>query len=417
MKNKLNIDVAILGARMHYAVPKILAKNNLLHKMYTDFFIGNKTLFLKVISMINSKSKLFKSAQGRSINGINNNKIVSFDLLGLYKKYLSTKLNNASEHANLIIMISKKFNQKMSKYNFNNVNAIYGFNVSSMEIFQFVKDKNIICILEQMSSPKVLEQNLLKLESKKYQHIDSSIFIDDNHPYIIREQEEWNLADIIIAPSQFVLNGLLAMGVNQDKCHLVPYGVSTNDFKFLDRTRFNPFIELNILFVGKVGIHKGAHHLLDACKDVQNINLKLAGAINFTEEYTSQFGENIEFLGMVPRIEIMELYSWADLFVFPSLCEGSATVVYEAIANGLPVITTDSSGSIIENNINGCIVSSANSQEIYNAIEKIYTDTTYYNKLVQGVKNSLSHISLENYERNLLQVINGIQKDKNEKNY
>ncbi len=415
--NKFKIDVAILGARMHYAVPKILAKNNMLHKMYTDFFLGNKIFLLKFFSLLNTKSNLIKAAKGRQIKDIEINQIISFDILGLYKKYLSKFIKDGSDHARLIIKISKKFNKKMSKFSFEGVDAIYGFNVSSLEIFELAKEKNMICILEQMSSAKKVEQEILQLEKSRYQEIDDSLYLDLNHPYIKREEKEWKLADIIIVPSSFVLKGIVEMGVDKTKCHLIPYGVSTDDFKFTSKKREKPFVVLNVLFVGKVGIHKGAHYVLDAVRNVKNIdvNLKLAGAISFSDDYLAQFDENIEFLGMIPRLEIMKLYEWADVFVFPSLCEGSATVVYEAIASGLPVITTENSGSIISNEQNGCIVPIRNSVKITQKLEQMSSDINYYNKLLNGVKETLQDISLENYEKNLLKVIQDFR-SANEKN-
>ncbi len=49
-------------------------------------------------------------------------------------------------------------------------------------------------------------------------------------------------------------------------------------------------------------------------------------------------------------------YEWADVFLLPSLCEGSATVVYEALSAGLPVICTFNTGSVVRDNVDGYIV-------------------------------------------------------------
>jgi glycosyltransferase involved in cell wall biosynthesis len=58
----------------------------------------------------------------------------------------------------------------------------------------------------------------------------------------------------------------------------------------------------------------------------------------------------------VTRQEVRRHYQWADVFVFPSLCEGSAMVTYEALAAGLPVITTPNAGSVVRDGVDGFIV-------------------------------------------------------------
>jgi glycosyltransferase involved in cell wall biosynthesis len=58
----------------------------------------------------------------------------------------------------------------------------------------------------------------------------------------------------------------------------------------------------------------------------------------------------------VPRAEVRRWFAQSDVFVFPSLAEGSALVTYEAMAAGLPVITTPNSGSVVRDGIDGFVV-------------------------------------------------------------
>ena len=61
----------------------------------------------------------------------------------------------------------------------------------------------------------------------------------------------------------------------------------------------------------------------------------------------------MELAGPVPRSVVAEHYAWADVFLLPSVCEGSATATYEAIASGIPVICTPNAGSVIEDGRQG----------------------------------------------------------------
>jgi glycosyltransferase involved in cell wall biosynthesis len=57
------------------------------------------------------------------------------------------------------------------------------------------------------------------------------------------------------------------------------------------------------------------------------------------------------------------------VFVFPSICEGSATVTYEALASGIPVIATPNTGSVVRDGIDGHIVPMRNPEAIAQSIE------------------------------------------------
>ncbi|MBK6741981.1 MAG: glycosyltransferase [Hydrogenophilales bacterium] len=65
---------------------------------------------------------------------------------------------------------------------------------------------------------------------------------------------------------------------------------------------------------------------------------------------------SLELTGPVPRVQMLKHYSSADVFLLPSKCEGSAGVVYEAIAAGLPVVCTPNTGSVVCDGVAGFIV-------------------------------------------------------------
>jgi glycosyltransferase involved in cell wall biosynthesis len=64
--------------------------------------------------------------------------------------------------------------------------------------------------------------------------------------------------------------------------------------------------------------------------------------------------------------------SRADVFIFPSLAEGSARVIFEALACGCFVITTPNSGSIVEEGVHGSVVSAGDSSSLARAVENAF---------------------------------------------
>ena len=80
--------------------------------------------------------------------------------------------------------------------------------------------------------------------------------------------------------------------------------------------------------------------------------------------------DNIKVVGFVRD---METYlSQATIHVFPSQCEGSAKVTYEAAACGLPQITTREAGDVVTDGVEGMIVAPGNVDELADAILHLY---------------------------------------------
>ena len=111
-------------------------------------------------------------------------------------------------------------------------------------------------------------------------------------------------------------------------------------------------------------------------------------------------------VGQVPRSQIHQHYAWADVFLLPSICEGSATVTYEALACGLPVITTPNTGSIVRDNIDGYIVPIRDVEAIASRLELLISQPELLQQMnAQALK--ISELgSLTSYQTRLLQVLN-----------
>ncbi len=101
--------------------------------------------------------------------------------------------------------------------------------------------------------------------------------------------------------------------------------------------------------------------------------------------------DRVEFTGLIEGCEVMNKIHEADIFVLPSLSEGTPRVLIESQAVSTPLISTSVGGipDSIENNFNGLLVSPANSTELKNAIEKIYLDSCFRKSLIKnGIKIS-----------------------------
>ena len=143
-------------------------------------------------------------------------------------------------------------------------------------------------------------------------------------------------------------------GIAQGRTSLVPYGVHRCWLTVETRPARG-----RILFVGEANLRKGIHYFAMAAARLRRTSrgyaLRVAGGV--TPRVAEQsLCRGLEFLGRIPRDRLREEFAAADVFVLPSLSEGSAEATYEALAAGLPVVTTRAAGSVVRDGIEGRIV-------------------------------------------------------------
>jgi glycosyltransferase involved in cell wall biosynthesis len=175
-------------------------------------------------------------------------------------------------------------------------------------------------------------------------------------------RDERRVADWLFAPSDYVIQCLRENGVSASRIVKIPYGVDPDRFipdgaqPRAWRRSGEPF---RALFVGRIDFRKGARYLLEAWQslDLPSSELVLAGGADEAElERLSRCRGNWRWVGNIPWTEVHRLFQSADVFVFPSLAEGSALVTYEAMAAGLPVITTPNAGAVVRDGEDGFLV-------------------------------------------------------------
>jgi glycosyltransferase involved in cell wall biosynthesis len=118
---------------------------------------------------------------------------------------------------------------------------------------------------------------------------------------------------------------------------------------------------LKLVFAGAFEQRKGADHVAKALSMLDDLawTLELVGPIDeaMARKHRAFLADpRVKVVGRVDRRELADRLSAADIFLFPSLAEGSARVVFEALACGCYAITTQNSGSIVEDGVHGALV-------------------------------------------------------------
>jgi glycosyltransferase involved in cell wall biosynthesis len=169
---------------------------------------------------------------------------------------------------------------------------------------------------------------------------------DDTDPRLIeRELAEYEAADLIVTGSSAARATFLARGLAAGKVAANPYGVDLSRFRPADgRGRES---RKRLLFIGRVGVRKGVPWLIEAFARLpSDWELHLVGPLDAGIEavFARLPMERVVVRGAVPSSSLPEEHRAADAFCLPSLEEGLALVVLQAMASGLPVVATDATG-------------------------------------------------------------------------
>jgi glycosyltransferase involved in cell wall biosynthesis len=153
------------------------------------------------------------------------------------------------------------------------------------------------------------------------------------------EQVEHDLATRVAAASSFTKRTLIDHGVDAAKIRVNPYGVNCSRFSMKPDPKSRP---LRFIFVGLVDARKGIPLLLDAWRSLGGMNAELWIVGSASKDVVALLPElpGLKYWGKVPHAEVALLMQQCDALVFPSYFEGFGLVLLEAMASGLPVITT-----------------------------------------------------------------------------
>jgi glycosyltransferase involved in cell wall biosynthesis len=194
---------------------------------------------------------------------------------------------------------------------------------------------------------------------------------------VAKEEAEYEGADLISVPSGFAEQSFLELGVPAGKIRRIPYGSR--------RERFRPEGEppkdsFNVLFVGHVSLRKGLPYLLEAFSRLKHPRkqLQIVGSIDpgIVPVLAKLPTDDVHYLGAVANIQLSKLYGDAHVMVLPSVEEGLAMVMGEAMACGCPVIASRNTGAqdFFTDGQEGFIVPIRSSESILRAMQQLADD-------------------------------------------
>jgi glycosyltransferase involved in cell wall biosynthesis len=398
--------VAQLGARMHYAVPRALYFAGMLERLYTDVYASRG--LIRAIRLVPTQflpASLMRLA-GRIPLGVPPNLISSFPLFGI--AYARPRLHAPSVATKLRIDVNagRRLCELAIRGGFGGAAAVYTYNSAGLELLRVAKKRGLRTVMEQTIAPFRMVREILETEEQIRPGWSDGLRDGEmDAVFADREAEEWDLADIIVCGSAFVRDGIESLGGPVERCVVVPYGVDGSD-EIKKREASSAGRKLRVLTVGEIGIRKGSLYVLSSAKTMAHFaHFRMIGSVRVSDHVEAQLRQHVEILGPVPRSEMNKHYAWADVFLLPSLCEGSATVVYEALAAGIPVICTPNTGSVVRDGLDGFIVPVRNVDAITGALMKLASDPRLLIEMSRSALVRGKQFTAGNYGRRLIKSI------------
>lgn len=309
--------------------------------------------------------------------------------------------NNFPANKIKIWLYQKAVIKKLKKFDLKKFDLVHSWDFAP-EIFNFLKKKNpkIKIIVDlQMAFP-----NLLNEIAKKEKYWDNISL--ELEPHVIKAIP---YIDGFIVPSDSTKQSLINHGVAAKKIGLIPYGVDLKGFKPLNNKVYDG--EFRACYVGNINNRKGVRYSIDAWKKSGLKNAKLTFYGHLYTEARAHFKNCEQFNIYTPGyVDVKKELPKNHIYVHPSLLETTPKTIMEALASGLPVITTPNSGPNFKDGVQGFIVPHQNPKEIADKLKLLYNDRTLLKKMSQNARKFAEKYTWKSYGINVIKFYDKILK-------
>jgi len=192
-------------------------------------------------------------------------------------------------------------------------------------------------------------------------------------------------ADAVLVNSDFVKETFALANARTDNVRVIYLGIDDEFANAIppgelisSRTSGSEAVA-DIVFAGGFSERKGAHEVIEALSSIPRGSWRftIAGTVDpATSKLAGDFlaRPDVSCTGWLTRPALAKRMAEADIFLFPSRAEGSARVVFEALASGCFIVTTKNTGSIVEDGVHGTIVPYKSPAAIARAVEAAIRD-------------------------------------------
>ena len=401
-----NVLLAHPGTQYSHQLAKQLARHEALYEFWTGFAVATDSSLFRLCHDY-LPQRLKRRLANRLLSGVSSKQLRTMPLV---ERRALKQLGRGQSSQRVFLERNRIFQQKIPGSSLQKASAVIGFDTSSWALAKRSEELGKPFFLDQSISHPLANQIIMQEVARAYPNWQSTI--EMRLPELLTcEEQEYRLATRIVAASSFTKKTLVAHGVSAEKIVVNPYGVDLQLFHPPEKkSEGRP---LRFIFLGAVSARKGVPLLLDAWQKVaaKEAELWLVGPITNRERALIPALPGLKVLGQYPRRELPELLRQCDVLVFPSYCEGFALVLLEALASGMPIITTDATAGpdLITDGLEGRIIPTGDLDALCETMEQFVRQPDKAHSMSGAARRCAERFSWDSYGdrwRDILQGLN-----------
>ena len=382
------------GTQYSHQLARQLLRHACLYEFWTGFAL--------------SKDNWFTRALNGSIPMTWRKRIANRIIPDVPAKYLRTmatvewkalnQINNGASSQKVLHKRNQAFQERIPTSSIQNASAIIGFDTSSWIIAKRSQELGKPFFLDQSIAHPLINQSTSQEVARRFPSWRGTL--ESRLPEVLAcENQEYKLATKIVTASSYTRQTLISQGIAADKILVNPYGVDLRIFRppLEPRTR-QP---LRFLFLGAVSARKGVPLLIEAWRALalKDSELWLVGPITNREQSVIPILPGLKVMGKYPYEDLPALLRQCDVLVFPSYCEGFGLVLLEALASGMPIITTEATAGpdLIENGREGLLIPSGNLEALCEAIKYFVENESELDSMSEAARLCAERFSWDSY--------------------
>jgi len=230
------------------------------------------------------------------------------------------------------------------------IDIVHTWPLGALETLKMARRLGIPTVLERCNAHTGFAMQVVQEECDR---LGVTLPPDHEHAYnaekLHKEEREYELADRLLCPSDFVKKTFLERGYPASKLARHQYGFDEKIFHPSNTPRVSKK-GLNMLFVGVCAVRKGVHYALEAWL---KSSASQSGTFLIAGEFLPDYAEKLKPMLQHPTVRVLghrddvpELMRKSDILVLPSIEEGSALVTSEARGSGCVLVVSEAAGAI-----------------------------------------------------------------------
>lgn len=378
-----------------------------LDSFYTTVMVEESDWYIRILPQ-SIKKELLRRTYNLTKSKISTRPIRELVRLGASKFNLSSLTAHETGWASVDAIYMDLDQQVAANLKKHHISAVYCYEDAALHTFRAAKKLGLRCFYDLPIAYWETSQYLLREEAERLPEWEATLVgTRDSQAKLVRKTEEFNLADVIICPSKFVYNSLPKTIHQTQQCIIAEFG--SPDIQVQTQKSRNRAAPLRLLFVGSMTQRKGLADLFAAMKLLKQVNVELVvmgSLLNPIEFYRTQL-PNFTYETTRPHQAVLQLMQSCDVLVLPSIVEGRALVMQEAMSCGLPLIITPNTGGedLIDEGKTGFLVPIRSPEKIAEKIAWFADHRESISEMNELVRRKAAEVTWHNYCQKILNVV------------